>query len=456
MYPSGAGGRRPPGPAQLVSIASKLLLTTTLKSCPWAGPYVCKAEPAHGQVCRLSADGLNVLLVLLAVAGLPLSSRHNAVYDLSDVLPVLVVMCEKNTFVRAAVEILRIGRHLNPGPAVPSARWFVNMFSRASPEEIEAGARRMFSESVDMLYRQRVIPRTITLAVDCHNIPYLGKLVSRLFGGGRRKGGTTRFETYMTAVAASLSYLPHVGIRVAGKGESMADGVASMIGDCRRAGIRVRRVLLDRGFYSVAVMAVLDRLGIWFIMPVPQRPPVRRAVDEYRARKRKRVSKYTVTSSTGETFEVTLIIVERRELVKGGKGKRKSVYLVYATNMPTGMARRAVKAIPSAYKERWAIETGYRCVEKIRARTKSNCAQARIFLFIFTMTANNVCAIENHAADIEGARLRKEERARTRAQRRAAARIRGCAGGGGLRTSTTRTWSRQSPCWTADAGSSTR
>ena len=394
-----------------------------------------ETEPAQGQVCRLSADGINILLALLALAGLPLSTRRNAVYNLTDVLAVLVVMCEKKTFVKAAVEMLRIGRHLYQGPSVPSARWFIDMFSRAGPEQIEGGARRMFSESVDMLYRQGVIPRIITLAVDYHGIPYLGRLISRLFGGGRRKGGTTRFETYMTAVAASLSYLPHIGIRVAGKGEAMADGVASMIGDCRNAGIRVRHVLLDRGFYSVAVMAVLDRLGIWFIMPVPQRPPVRRAVDEYRARKRKRVSKYTVTSGTGETFEVTLIIVERREIVKRGKdkGRRKSVYLVYATNMPTGMAKRAVKAIPAAYKERWAIETGYRCVEKIRARTKSNCTQARVFLFFFTMTANNVWAMQNHAADIERARLRREERARTRAQRRAAARIRGSAGGGGLR-----------------------
>lgn len=46
----------------------------------------------------------------------------------------------------------------------------------------------------------------------------------------------------------------------------MTDGVAFMIGDCRRARIRVRHVLLVRGFCTVAVMAALDRVGVWFIM----------------------------------------------------------------------------------------------------------------------------------------------------------------------------------------------
>ena len=398
-------------------------------------PYVYETEPVQEQVCRLSAEGFKVMISLLALAGLPLSTRRNAVYMLSDVLAILTVMCEKNTFVKAAVSMLRIELHLYGGEKIPSPRWFINMFSRADPKKTEAGARRMFSESVHMLYRQRAMPRVITLAVDIHSIPYLGKLVSRLFGGGRRKGGTTRFETYMTGVAASLSYLPHTGIRVAGKGESMAAGVASMIRDCTMAGIRVRHTLLDRGFYSVSVMAALKRLGIWFIIPVPQRPPIKRAIGEYKARKRARVSKYTVTAGNGGTLTHTLIIIEKREIAKKGKdkGKLRAVYLVYATNMPVGLARKAIKEIPAAYKKRWAIETGYRVVEKIRARTKSNCTQARIFLFFFTMTVNNVWALQNHAADIERARLRKEEKARTRAQRRAAARLRGSAGGGGLR-----------------------
>ena len=63
------------------------------------------------------------------------------------------------------------------------------MFLRENPGEIERNARRMFSESVDRLYRQGVIPRVVTLAVDVHSIPYLGKLVDGLFRGGRREKG---------------------------------------------------------------------------------------------------------------------------------------------------------------------------------------------------------------------------------------------------------------------------
>ena len=88
-------------------------------------------------MCRLSADGLKIAYSLLAIAGLPLSIRGNAVYNLSDILAVLVVMCEKNTFVKSAIAMLKIDSHLYGGERIPSSRWFVNLFSRASPEKIE-------------------------------------------------------------------------------------------------------------------------------------------------------------------------------------------------------------------------------------------------------------------------------------------------------------------------------
>lgn len=88
-------------------------------------------------------------------------------------------------------------------------------------------------------------------------------------------------------------------------------------------------------------------------------------------------------------------------------------------------AMAALHRIPSEYKKRWAIETGYRTVNETRARTKSNSLSARLFLFYFTLTALNVLAMCNYEADTARTRAGMLERARTKKERRAASRARG-------------------------------
>ena len=117
------------------------------------------------------------------------------------------------------------------------------------------------------------------------------------------------------------------------------------------------------------------------------------------------------------------MIIVKRYVKKNGR--RVAVYLVFATNMSMRKARHAIDKIPSEHKKRWAIETGYRSVNKLRARTKSNSLSARLFLFYFTLTALNVWAMVNFGADTQRTRSGLLERARTASDRRAAAQARG-------------------------------
>lgn len=368
---------------------------------------------------------------LLKYAKLPLSGHFNARHDLLSVLSVLVAMCESSHFVTTAIDSL--GRHAAGPPGsgdedarnVPSPRWFTGLISSVDYKTMLERAGRMFTKSVEMMVERGMIPRLAKVALDMTQHPYLGKEHDKIARGGPSKGGATRFETYATAVIASLPYLPHIAVRPVRKGDDLAACVREMLGRCMRLGISIDLVLLDRGFYSAAVMDVLSRLHVHFIMPVPMHPPIRRAVAEFRAGERKAVSRYTVNAkkgSKGRPYEYTLIIVKRFK-VKGGR--RRAEYLAFATNMSVKKAMAALHRIPSEYKKRWAIETGYRTVNETRARTKSNSLSARLFLFYFTLTALNVLAMCNYEADTARTRAGMLERARTKKERRAASRARG-------------------------------
>ena len=112
--------------------------------------------------------------------------------------------------------------------------------------------------------------------------------------GGRYKGIMSWFETYDTPVIASLSYLPHIVIRPVHAGDAVDKCVKGLHEDCLRLGISIRLLLLDRGFYSAAVMQLATNMCVTFIMPVPLSPPVRRAIAEFKAGTRKAISQYTV------------------------------------------------------------------------------------------------------------------------------------------------------------------
>ena len=96
---------------------------------------------------------------------------------------------------------------------------------------------------------------------------------------------------------ASLSYLPRIWVNPVHKRNTLNECVKGAPLKCRD--ISVRLLLLDRGFYSAAVMQMADRMHAVFIMPVPKQAPIRRAIAEFKRGKRGAVSKHTLNAKKG-------------------------------------------------------------------------------------------------------------------------------------------------------------
>ena len=99
------------------------------------------------------------------------------------------------------------------------------------------------------------------LAIDLTLIPYHGKPfrdLSEIYRA-QAQDGTSHFHAYATAYVVRQGQRYTVALTGVRKGESLKDVVQRLLRQAASVGIRPRLLLLDRGFYSVAVIRYLQQ-----------------------------------------------------------------------------------------------------------------------------------------------------------------------------------------------------
>src|SRR5215217_4521522 len=108
------------------------------------------------------------------------------------------------------------------------------------------------------------------LAIDLTLIPYHGQPFRdpEEVYRAQAKDGTSHFHAYATAYVIRKGQRYTVALTGVAKGESLKDVVQRLLRQAASVGIRPRLLLLDRGFYSVAVVRYLQAARVPFLMPV--------------------------------------------------------------------------------------------------------------------------------------------------------------------------------------------
>ena len=122
------------------------------------------------------------------------------------------------------------------------------------------------------------LPKTLrrksrVVAIDLTLIPYHGQPAydEKEIYRSKAKSGTTHFHAYATAVVVHKGYRYTLALTRVERGEAMKDVVQRLLKIVRDRGVKVRFLLLDKGFYSVAVITYLKRARYGFIIPVALR-----------------------------------------------------------------------------------------------------------------------------------------------------------------------------------------
>jgi hypothetical protein len=179
------------------------------------------------------------------------------------------------------------------------------------PAPLEQRLNRLFAAQIPQGLRKR--PQRV--AIDLTLVPYPGQPHQRLeeIYRSQAKRGTTHFHAYATAYIVRRGQRFTVALIRVEYGTPMLEVLKRVLHLLRQAGIRPRLLLLDRGFYSVAVIRYLYRARYPFIMPVVRHG---RAADDPRGPSGTNVfavtqcsGGYTSTLTNADTQTATVLIL---------------------------------------------------------------------------------------------------------------------------------------------------
>src|SRR3982751_5094787 len=152
------------------------------------------------------------------------------------------------------------------------------------------------------------------IALDLTLIPYHGQPFRDLAEvyRGQAKSGTSHFHAYATAYVVRKGQRYTVALTGVKKGESLKDVIQRLLRQAASVGVRPRLLLLDRGFYSVAVIRYLQQARHPFLMPVvchgrsPKQPGGPTGSYVFRTWKESVWSTYTLTDAQQQTATVSI------------------------------------------------------------------------------------------------------------------------------------------------------
>lgn len=215
------------------------------------------------------------------------------------------------------------------------------------------------------------------MAIDLHLIPYYGKpnqAETPYIYRSQAKAGTTRFFAYATVYVICRNKRVTLGIHAVHRQETLVATLTYLLAMLQPLRVRVKRLYLDRGFYSVPVIRWLKALNLPFLMPAVIRGKTGGTQQLLRGRK-SYATHYTLNSPHYGSVTCQMRVVCNYH--KGSRGKHGIQYSLYVVHRVTV----ALQQLHHHYKERFGIETSYRIKNQCRIRTTTKNPVTRL-LFV--------------------------------------------------------------------------
>ena len=140
--------------------------------------------------------------------------------------------------------------------------------------------------------------------------------------------------------------------------------ITYLLAELSQLKIRVKKLYLDRGFFSTPVIRWLQALDIPFVMPAIRRGK-QEGIKQFLKGKKSYKTTYTMTRGKNDsvTFDLWIICKYR----KGKREKRGIEYFAYVIYK----AKASLSYIHQDYRKRFGIESSYRLKNLSRIRTNN-------------------------------------------------------------------------------------
>jgi len=285
--------------------------------------------------------------------------------------------------------------------SLSAACW--SLATAPSRETIRQATRKALKSRDDLLRRLNraltvELPRALRrrpqrVAIDLVLIPYHGSPMLDLkeVYRSQARSGTSHFHAYATCYVNYRGQRFTLALTTVERREKLPEVLKRLFRRLATLGIPTRTVLLDRGFWSVAVLSYLQRARKPFLMPVvlrgrkPDHASGPSGTRVFATRKRSGWGRYTVKAADGSVARVSIGIHCKNYNGQWGRHGRQA--LVYAF---WGFEASSTKWLRETYRKRFAIETSYRQMHQARARTCTRNPEVRLLLVGVALVLRNV------------------------------------------------------------------
>ena len=285
-------------------------------------------------------------------------------------------------FLSAAADNTSAESISNENPSLPSADTVLGNLRQQEWKIIKKDFDDVIRETIKSVDRQRWFRKPVVVAIDFHDDLYYGKADTEGIIGIKSERGTSRAFRVATIEIVefgrrfTLAALPIV------KGMRQEDIVEYLINEAEKY-VKIKCVLMDRGFYYVQVAKTVDKLGIKFIIFSKIYKNLKDVLDIIGERdvemNRLIGTKYT------DCVEVNFV---------SHYNKSRKMRFSYITNM-----NLTPKEAYTLYRMRWGIETGYRVKGDFKANTTSKSRTIRIAYLMISICLYNIWVLVNLIVD---------------------------------------------------------
>jgi hypothetical protein len=291
---------------------------------------------------------------------------------------------------RAAARSISVSAACRDLAGGPSDHAVLTALDDGLPKTLAVLERRLNEALTDGMPR-RMRRRAWEVAIDLHLNPYYGEPYrsrNEIYYG-QPKQGTSKFHAYASACIVEHGHRYTLALTWVRRHESTVTVLRRLLSKIRKIGLKIRCLLLDRGFFSVAVMTLLQQEKLPFLMPVKfsgRRPKRCRKATGLRAIRRQPAGWYSHTMQSGKQQVTFSVCVGYRRHRNRKDGKQRSQKLLFASWRVHGTPT----VIRERYRKRFGIETSYRQHRQGRIYTCTRNPRLRLFFIAVAFILRNM------------------------------------------------------------------
>jgi putative transposase len=286
---------------------------------------------------------------------------------------------------------------------VPSADTLLHYIKTQNRDKMQEEFESQLGRSIIRLKRQRKLWKAVSIAIDWHDEMYYGDHEKTpMVNGTKPKEGSSYAFQFLTVSLLVDGQRLVVGVMPLESRSELPTLTLIAIEKLRELGVKISDVTVDAGFFSAEMIdflkAEFEKNNLGYLV----RMPINRKAKKMKLWEGRRFT-YTLEEKKALSYEpppkISFEVVVAHDKEKKRKDGKYHVYL-FATNFLFDS-----ETILELYKDRWAIETGYRMYNQFLMKTTSRNYTIRLFYFLFACLMYNAWVLYDNEQHLEHATI---------------------------------------------------